>query len=100
MPFWISLPTPVSYTSWLVHVAPSSSDHAIHISCSPNVGANPHAEATFEIGSPAIQATYTRPALGPDCTTLTATGSELQIDSTIASGDSMAICPPNVLPPS
>ena len=91
---------PPSNTSLLVHVWPPSSEYATHTvwkACSM-VRLQPVRTLS---GSAASQATYTRPAWGPDGTILIPPGMVLQNDASEAIGSLITSTgSPNVLPPS
>src|SRR5690242_999638 len=72
-----------------VHVAPWSSDHATHtvLKVFSWVALQPVAALVATL--PPSQATYTRPACGPDCTTLMPPGIVSQIDAAWACGSRM-----------
>src|SRR2546430_1415567 len=86
-----SWPKPASYTSLSVQVAPSSSDHAIQTW--PNVSScvRLHPVGTLVATLPASQATYTRRARGPDCTTFSPPGIVLQNEFACATGSEMTL---------
>src|SRR6476660_6953463 len=87
--------------SWPGHVAPWSSDVASQTvwNVSSCVTLQPVAWSVPRLA--ASHATYTRPAWGPDWTTLTPPGIVSQNEAAWASGDVMTSTgAPNVLPPS
>ena len=73
-----SCPKPPSKTRWLFQVAPSSSDHATHTLWNVSIWVMLQPVATLVATSAASQATYTRPACGPDWTTFVPPGMLLQ----------------------
>src|SRR4051794_17194540 len=97
-----SWPKPPSETSFGVQVWPPSSDQAIQTVWNVSSCVMLQPVAKFVAASPASQAAYTRPACGPDGTTLTPPGMLLQIVAASASGDwaETGTGRPKVLPPS
>src|SRR5436190_17680854 len=92
---------PPSKIRWSVHVAPWSSDHATQTVLNVFSWVALHPVAAFVATLPPSHATYTRPACGPDCTTLMPPGIVSQNDAASASGELItSFGAPKVFPPS